>query len=321
MPMDSHDPFPQPKDLPDSLASQSLSAVLDAIDALVYVADMETYDLYFINAYGRKVWGNSVGRKCWQVLQADQDGPCTFCNNPQLINEQGEPTDVLVWEFQNTVNGRWYQCRDQAITWINGRRARIEIATDITELKENVQALHEAKHLAETLSRTDDLTGLRNRRALLDDARMLFNLARRYGTDLMLVMLDMDHFKQVNDQYGHPCGDQVLKRITQAIQHSIRDVDVFGRYGGEEFMLVLPGLDVRHGLNTLERVRQAVADLDIACPQGSFRVSCSMGAALQGAQHCNLDRLIAEADQALYCAKQRGRNRVELAQPISATTL
>lgn len=302
------------EDLSDNLASQSLSAVLNAIDALVYVADMETHELYFINAYGRKIWGDCAGRKCWQVLQSGQDGPCSFCTNPQLVDEQGKPNGALVWEFQNTVNGRWYQCRDQAITWINGRQARIEIATDITELKESVQALHQAKHLAETLSRTDDLTGIRNRRALLDDARMLFNLTRRYGTELMLVMMDMDHFKMVNDRYGHPCGDQVLKRITQVVQRSIRDVDVFGRYGGEEFMLVLPGLDATHGLTTLERVREAVSSVELHSDQGSFRVSCSMGAALQGPHHCQLERLVAEADQALYLAKQKGRNRVELAQ-------
>jgi diguanylate cyclase (GGDEF)-like protein len=294
-------------------AYESLQAILDAIDALVYVADMETYEIYFINQYGRQIWGDGIGQQCWRLLQSDQTGPCSFCTNPKLVDAQGNPTGVLVWEFQNTVNGRWYQCRDQAITWINGRRARIEIATDISDLKNSVQALNEAKLLAETLSRTDELTGIRNRRALLDDARMLFNLARRYGTGLMLAVLDMDHFKRVNDTHGHASGDKVLIRMTETIQHNIREVDVFGRYGGEEFLLVLPGMDAEHGVQTLERLRKLVSELRFGSSQGEFGVSCSLGVALQHSDHTRVEDLVADADKALYRAKQNGRNRVELA--------
>lgn len=293
-------------------AYESLQAILDAIDALVYVADMETYEIYFINQYGRQIWGEGIGKQCWRLLQSDQTGPCAFCTNPQLVDAQGNPTGVLVWEFQNTVNGRWYQCRDQAITWINGRRARIEIATDISDLKTSVQSLHEARQIAEALSRTDELTGIRNRRALLDDARMLFNLARRYGTGLMLAVLDMDHFKQVNDIHGHSAGDKVLVRMTETIQHNIREVDVFGRYGGEEFLLVLPGMDAEHGVQTLERLRKLVSELLFRSAQGDFGVSCSMGVALQHSDHASVEDLVADADKALYRAKQNGRNRVEL---------
>lgn len=293
-------------------AYESLQAILDAIDALVYVADMETYEVYFINQYGRQIWGDGIGTQCWRLLQSDQTSPCAFCTNPQLVDASGNPTGVLVWEFQNTVNGRWYQCRDQAITWINGRRARIEIATDISELKNSVQALHEAKQMAVALSRTDELTGIRNRRALLDDARMLFNLARRYDTGLMVALLDMDHFKQVNDTRGHACGDKVLIRTAETIQHNIREVDVFGRYGGEEFLLVLPGLNKEHGVQALERLRKLVSGLRFGSSQGEFGVTCSMGVVLQHSDHGKVDDMVAEADKALYRAKQNGRNRVEL---------
>lgn len=300
------------------LAHDSLRAVLDALDALVYVADMETHEIYFINAYGRKIWGDATGKKCWDVLQTGQTGPCAFCTNPKLLDAAGKPSGVQVWEFQNTVNGNWYQCRDQAITWINGRTVRIEIATNITALKTSLQALDESRRTAEALSRTDELTGIRNRRALLDDTRLLFNLARRYGTGLIVALLDLDHFKKINDRHGHAVGDEVLVQMAAAVRRSIRDVDVFGRFGGEEFVLALPGLDAAHGLQALERLRDVVSKLAFNSGQNRFHVTCSMGVAVMGREHLRLETLLDEADRGLYRAKQAGRNQVRMDQ-LAAT--
>lgn len=294
-------------------AYESLLAILDAIDALVYVADMESYEIYFLNAYGRKVWGEGIGKQCWAFLQSGQKGPCEFCTNPQLIDAERKPTGVLVWEFQNTANHHWYQCRDQAITWMNGRLARIEIATDITDLKNSVQKLEEAKQLAEALSRTDELTGIRNRRALMDDARMLFNLAKRYHTPLMMVVLDLDFFKRVNDQHGHRAGDDVLVDIAKTLHDNIREVDVLGRFGGEEFVLVLPGIAMEDSQQTLNRLREIISGQQFKSDQGSFSITCSMGACQLRNDHDDIEELLHEADKALYRAKNSGRNRVEYA--------
>lgn len=105
------------------------------------------------------------GRHCWEVLQKDQTGPCAFCTNPKLLNEDNEPTGIYVWEFQNTKTGHWYQCRDQAVRWVDGRLVRIEIAVDITERKQREQELLEARRKAEILADTDSLTSVYNRRA------------------------------------------------------------------------------------------------------------------------------------------------------------
>ncbi|MBU0681723.1 MAG: DUF3365 domain-containing protein [Proteobacteria bacterium] len=113
-------------------ASERFNAVLDSIDALIYVADMESYELLFVNKYGRDTWGDIAGKICWQTLQSGLEGPCSFCTNSRLVGEDGAPTGIYVWEFQNLVNHRWYECRDQAIRWIDGRMVRLEIATDIT---------------------------------------------------------------------------------------------------------------------------------------------------------------------------------------------
>ncbi len=116
-------------------SQRRLQVVLDGLDALVYVADMTTYELLMLNQYGQQVWGDIVGQTCWQTLQSGQTGPCSFCTNARILLPGGEPAAPVVWEFQNTVNHHWYECRDQAIRWPDGRLVRMEIATDITERK------------------------------------------------------------------------------------------------------------------------------------------------------------------------------------------
>ncbi|MFK5926914.1 MAG: PAS domain S-box protein, partial [Desulfuromusa sp.] len=119
---------------PDTLDSTYLT-LLDSIDAVIYVADMQTYELLFMNKMARDTSGGSLGGKCWETLQADQNDPCTFCTNDRLLDENGNPNEPYVWEFQNTVNGEWYECRDQAIRWSDGRLVRMEIAINITKRK------------------------------------------------------------------------------------------------------------------------------------------------------------------------------------------
>ncbi|HWQ67209.1 MAG TPA: PAS domain S-box protein [Methanospirillum sp.] len=111
-----------------------LYTILDSIDALVYVADMKNHDLLFINRRGRSKFGDITGKKCYKSIQNNQEGPCSFCTNHLLIDKSG-PTGVHRWEYQNTRNGRWYDCRDRAIRWSDGRLVRLEIATDITDRK------------------------------------------------------------------------------------------------------------------------------------------------------------------------------------------
>ncbi len=131
--------------------------LLDSLDALVYVADMETYELIFVNSYGRKIFGEAVGRKCYQVLQKGRDTPCEFCTNHLLVDSDGKPTKVHIWEFQNTVTRQWYQCRDQAVHWTDGRLVRMEIATDISDRKDSEDALQaEKERLSVTLRSIGD---------------------------------------------------------------------------------------------------------------------------------------------------------------------
>lgn len=126
-------------DLPGNIDSNYLT-LLDDVDAVIYVADFNTYELLFLNKMARDTSGGSIGATCWKTLQADQTGPCPFCTNDRLIDKDGNPTGPYVWEFQNTINGEWWECRDQAIRWTDGRLVRLEIATNITARKSADQA-------------------------------------------------------------------------------------------------------------------------------------------------------------------------------------
>ncbi|MCX6690764.1 MAG: PAS domain S-box protein, partial [Methanoregula sp.] len=106
--------------------------VMDSLDALVYVSDMKTYEVLFINQYGKEIFGDITGKICWKSIQVDQNGPCPFCTNEKIIDLDGNPAGILVWEFKNTINRHWYECHDSAIRWTDGRIVRIEIASDIT---------------------------------------------------------------------------------------------------------------------------------------------------------------------------------------------
>jgi len=122
-----------------------LSGILDNLDVIVYVADLKTYELLYINEYTRKLFGDIEGNICWQSLQKGQDGPCSFCTNDKIVNSEGKPAGIYHWEFQNTVTGQWFDIRDTAIEWKDSRIVRLEIAADITEHKKTEEALIESE--------------------------------------------------------------------------------------------------------------------------------------------------------------------------------
>ena len=124
-------------------AHARFAAVMDSLDATVYASDMDTYELLFVNKYITNKLGSIVGKTCWKELQTGQTCPCDFCTNDKLLDSDGNPTAPYVWEFRNTHDGEWYQCHDQAIHWPDGRLVRLEIATNITKLKQAEEALQQ----------------------------------------------------------------------------------------------------------------------------------------------------------------------------------
>ena len=185
-------------------------------------------------------------------------------------------------------------------------------------LARDIRSFEEARHEAEVLASIDTLTGLLNRRAFGERAHAVWNTAARRTRPLTAVMVDLDHFKVTNDEHGHAAGDEVLKAVAGLLSSTCRTSDVIARWGGEEFLLLLPETTLEQGIILAERLRSAVEACEVVTKRGPLKVTASFGMAdLRG--HPNLDSLIADADQWLYRAKHAGRNRVmgpPLAPPL-----
>ncbi len=160
------------------------------------------------------------------------------------------------------------------------------------------------------LSTKDPLTGLANRGSALAELQNRFGLSQRYGRPLSVVVCDLDHFKQVNDTYGHGAGDFVLHTFGERLIATLREADLAGRIGGEEFLMVLPETDLAGARPFAERLRKAIAATPIQLASGGLTVTCSMGIAERTGDDLNAGQLLARADAALYRAKGGGRNQV-----------
>jgi diguanylate cyclase (GGDEF)-like protein len=155
----------------------------------------------------------------------------------------------------------------------------------------------------------DPLTSCYNKRALDEFVDQTIVSAQRYGSDLSAIMLDLDHFKEVNDTYGHQAGDAVLKAVAQTLLKGIRKCDYLIRYGGEEFILIMPATSLARAVDVAERLRRAIEALPLSPNGHSLRVTASFGVAEMKPGY-DRDRLIREVDQRLYAAKTLGRNRI-----------
>jgi diguanylate cyclase (GGDEF)-like protein len=163
----------------------------------------------------------------------------------------------------------------------------------------------------EKLSATDPLTGLRSRRFLFEMLERELSAAERGKSPLSVLMIDVDHFKRVNDRHGHGVGDEVLQRLGSVIPRSSRKIDTSARLGGEELCVLLPQTPWRKALEVAERIRGAIEYEIFAGREGEFNVTASLGVAQWDGSESDAE-LLARADRALYRAKEGGRNRVEL---------
>jgi len=188
-------------------------------------------------------------------------------------------------------------------------RARLRSGARVIDLQTNLLEAQEALKFQATV---DHLTGLWNRRMIMEQLDRELNRARHEVRPLALALVDIDRFKSVNDTYGHGIGDVVLQSTAVALKSQLRQYDFVGRYGGEEFLILLPGCDAAAGRLVAERVRACVASQPAAVGNGTIPVSVSIGLAVTDIGGLVASTLIEAADAALYVAKANGRNRVEL---------
>jgi len=190
--------------------------------------------------------------------------------------------------------------------------ARVKVHLKIKNLQDDLKRTNE---LLLELSNTDHLTGLFNRRYLMESLGKEVQRSLRKGGNLSLIILDIDHFKQVNDTYGHLQGDIVLQKVAQLLQKELRAYDTAARYGGEEFIAVLPDATLEAAKFVAERVRASVQSTRFSGELSRLSLTISLGVAMFSPQGCGtVDGFIKLADDALYRSKANGRNRVEAAE-------
>ncbi|XDE61958.1 diguanylate cyclase [Arthrospira platensis BEA 1257B] len=178
------------------------------------------------------------------------------------------------------------------------------------ELKYTRDQLKTALVELEKLATTDPLTGIANRRHLLTLAEREFQRTQRYHNPFSVLMIDIDHFKLINDNYGHNIGDEALKIMADVTVNALRKVDIFGRFGGEEFVVFLPETQADEALLVAERIRKAIAQTPIYVEGQTINITVSIGVTIYESSEISLDGLLMEADKALYDAKKQGRNQV-----------
>jgi len=184
------------------------------------------------------------------------------------------------------------------------------VARDITERKEMEEQLI-------ALSRTDSLTGICNRSYFMDKSEEAIKIMRRYQHPASMIMADLDHFKVINDKYGHHAGDLALIAFTDICRKEMRDTDVLGRLGGEEFGLLLPETTIKNAKILAERIRKATATIKIPLSEHVIRLTVSIGLVELNAEDQSIDSLIRRADHAMYQAKEKGRNQVVISMEAS----
>lgn len=199
-------------------------------------------------------------------------------------------------------------CEKTAFTE-NDLHLLVSFATTATAAIHNALLHSEVQKLA----LTDTLTNIYNRRGLFELGRREIERSRRFGRPLSAIMFDMDNFKEINDNYGHGNGDLVLRSVAERLMKNIREVDIMGRYGGDEFTILLPETDLFMACNVAERLRHCVIDTPIEIHNDSISVSISLGVARVIPETADLNELLSRADAAMYTAKQNGRKRVEVA--------
>lgn len=282
-----------------------LDVILNNVDAYIYMKDDNRHFRY-VNSRVAELFGLAadeiIGKRDTDII-------------PQEFAEHFWQTDKLVFENNDKVvinetslgadnELHHYLSIKVPCDFKEGSKTLIGFSTDVTEL-------YQLKEKFKLLANTDELTGLYNRRYFFDNAKREFNRALRHQQALAVISIDVDHFKAINDQYGHPIGDQVLVKMAQLITPTIRSEDIFARIGGEEFSILLPDTSKTKCLKAAERLRDLLDTTPIVLGNNvQLEIKVSVGVSIIKSSDTCFQDLYSRSDIALYKAKSIGRNQV-----------
>ncbi|MEE4639421.1 MAG: diguanylate cyclase [Wenzhouxiangella sp.] len=286
---------------------QQLEMALDAARIGCYTVDRNAGEILgddrCVHLLGHDPRLMTLDWETWKQLLHPEDQARVRVLTEQHILAEGESMEMEYRIRHQDGEWRWWLDRVAGQGAGSDDAIMMGLVQDITERKVAEQRL-------EFLVQHDELTGLLNRRGISDVARHQFAQAWRSGLPCCFAIADLDHFKRVNDSFGHDVGDHVLEHVAQCLRDSVRAGDWVGRWGGEEFLLVLPQTPLEEGREALERVRQAVEASTLDAAGRSLPMTISIGVAVAEAKDAEPDAVIARADARLYRAKREGRNQV-----------
>jgi len=287
-----------------TISERNMADALDHVAAAIYMKDVQR----------RYVYANSTTIRLLRTSRRALLGACDddllpaaeaqrIRTSDEWVLESGEDIrDELVVGDDPVTQTVFLELKHPLRNKLGNIVGLVGISTDVTEL-------YRLRRDLEHAARTDELTSVYNRRALFEYAEQDVANARRHGRPVSMLIIDVDFFKRINDNYGHPVGDRVLKDVAAQARQAVREIDRLGRIGGEEFAVILPEADLAQTVDIAERVRSAMRPLPL---QGGISITpcVSVGVASLLPEDRGVEDLYQRADQALYRAKQAGRNRV-----------
>lgn len=284
-----------------AFASNSLESILDNTGIDIYVNDFYNHDILYANKSMAAPYGGIaqfLGRKCWEVLFPGQNGPCSFCPQQKLIDENGEPTKIYSWDYQRPFDGSWFRVFSAAFRWVDGRLAHVVSSADITENKHN-------EALIEYLANYDALTELPNRRMLVQECeRRLAQLET--GGKGYLLFFDIDGFKNINDTFGHEAGDEFLVQLGQFFLGIPMLEGSIYRNGGDEFVAIIDGDKTEDHIRNLAGFIHRRFNKPWQLRSGTVFCNVSIGVARYPEDGRKVEELLLKADQAMYRVKKAG---------------
>ncbi len=301
-----------------------LLQVMDTMDSGLVVLDLD-YNVvawnFFMQSYSGIRTDTIMGKNLFSIcrdlpeswLKSKLD-VCSRINSRSFSSWEDRP---YVFKFRNytpvthSLNMMYQNMVITPLTSPSGKVTHLSIIiTDVTDIAKNKQLLNQSNEQLSRLSKIDGLTQLLNRASWEAELSTIYQTAKLNGKDThSLVLLDIDHFKSVNDTYGHSIGDEVIRQLAKTIRSSIRDKDYAGRYGGEEFAVLLPDTTQDQAYFFAERLRKKIEKLIIPCEQGTLSFSSSLGIAEFNRNFESHTHWISAADSALYQSKENGRNQ------------